>query len=33
MVISPGFPAIILALLITFTALASSIQLIRSPAE
>jgi RsiW-degrading membrane proteinase PrsW (M82 family) len=31
MVVSPGLLAIILALLITFTALASSIQVIRSP--
>jgi RsiW-degrading membrane proteinase PrsW (M82 family) len=33
MVVSPGLLAVILALLITFTALASSIQVIRSPAE
>jgi RsiW-degrading membrane proteinase PrsW (M82 family) len=33
MVVSPGLPAMVLALLITFTALASSIQLIRIPAE
>jgi hypothetical protein len=33
MVISPGIPAIVLALLITLTALASSIQVIRASAE
>ncbi|MDR2101220.1 MAG: PrsW family intramembrane metalloprotease [Treponema sp.] len=32
MVVSPGLPAILLALLITFTALASSIQIIRTGA-